>query len=369
MQHSVLSKARSVRRPFELCRWSDFASATASNTNKNNEFSSLPTRTFYAKSSAVSEARNDKNRTWDPSIIERQSLLQTNNRFSSYRCRCGSCTMTDGLPLLDQTGRRVGRQFATTTNATNGETGSSESKSSSRHSPEANDSAATNSSLMHEEQDQNDKDTVSDQTLSDIDGTKKDGGLTNIPGTGVRGSGRQLAIIFTCTVCNTRSAKQFTENAYRRGVVLVRCPGCRNLHLIADRLGWFDDMEGKTFDIETYLQGKLLMKTTPNNNNDDNDKNNNISNHGAGNTTRPTSESDNPTSSATTSQPEEVGRGFRTVTNDNVTEITLEEWIGSDKMNEILKSSSLESQHVQEEEEANDNNNNIQPATDANEKT
>ena len=32
--------------------------------------------------------------------------------------------------------------------------------------------------------------------------------------------------------------------AYTTGVVLVRCPGCRNLHLVADHLGYFDDGDG-----------------------------------------------------------------------------------------------------------------------------
>lgn len=60
-----------------------------------------------------------------------------------------------------------------------------------------------------------------------------------------------MGIIFTCTVCETRSAKQFTERAYTHGVVLVRCSGCQNLHLIADRLGYFDDGD---FDLETIAK-------------------------------------------------------------------------------------------------------------------
>ncbi len=65
--------------------------------------------------------------------------------------------------------------------------------------------------------------------------------LDDIPGTSTGGGNRQLAIIYTCNVCNTRSAKKFTERAYNHGVVLVRCPNCESLHLIADRLGYFTD--------------------------------------------------------------------------------------------------------------------------------
>lgn len=68
--------------------------------------------------------------------------------------------------------------------------------------------------------------------------------IDSIPGTS-KGGSRKLAIIFTCSVCETRSAKKFTERAYNHGVVLVRCPKCDNLHLIADNLGYFtDDKDG-----------------------------------------------------------------------------------------------------------------------------
>ena len=80
--------------------------------------------------------------------------------------------------------------------------------------------------------------------------------IDQIPGTS-KGGSRKLAIIFTCTVCNTRSAKKFTEQAYNHGVVLIRCPKCENLHLIADRLGYFGDKndgDGKGWDIETFMK-------------------------------------------------------------------------------------------------------------------
>lgn len=105
-----------------------------------------------------------------------------------------------------------------------------------------------------------------------------------IPGS--RTGGRKLAIVFTCNVCETRSAKQFTEQAYLHGVVLVRCPGCQNLHLIADRLGWFDDTDGTQFDLD-----KLAEMT---------------------------------------------GQPIKRIGSDNVWEVTLEDLVGQEKMQQIL---------------------------------
>ena len=46
---------------------------------------------------------------------------------------------------------------------------------------------------------------------------------------------------YTCGVCSTKQARTFSKDSYNKGVVLIRCEGCDNLHLVADNLGWFRD--------------------------------------------------------------------------------------------------------------------------------
>ena len=111
---------------------------------------------------------------------------------------------------------------------------------------------------------------------------------------GSQTGGKKLAIIFTCSVCNTRAAKQFTEQAYKNGVVLVQCPGCGNRHLIADNLGIFgDEVGGWTIE-------KAMAK---------------------------------------------LGQEVTTVTNDNVLELTVDQIIGPEKLKEIEKSEKEKESH------------------------
>ncbi|KAL5569363.1 hypothetical protein UlMin_025938 [Ulmus minor] len=65
-------------------------------------------------------------------------------------------------------------------------------------------------------------------------------------------SRHDLAMIFTCKVCETRSVKTVCRESYEKGVVVARCGGCNNLHLIADHLGWF----GEPGSVEDFLAAR-----------------------------------------------------------------------------------------------------------------
>ncbi|EGF84268.1 hypothetical protein BATDEDRAFT_22160 [Batrachochytrium dendrobatidis JAM81] len=57
---------------------------------------------------------------------------------------------------------------------------------------------------------------------------------------GLNVSADRMIIGFTCKVCKHRSYKSMSKKAYTTGVVMIKCDGCKNTHLIADHLGWFD---------------------------------------------------------------------------------------------------------------------------------
>lgn len=75
--------------------------------------------------------------------------------------------------------------------------------------------------------------------------------FADIPG--VESPGEKFVMLYTCAVCETRAAKTISKHAYSKGVVLVRCPSCEKLHLIADHLGWFDD---ESVTVESILAAK-----------------------------------------------------------------------------------------------------------------
>ncbi|KMQ97982.1 dnl-type zinc finger protein [Lasius niger] len=67
--------------------------------------------------------------------------------------------------------------------------------------------------------------------------------------------------MFTCKKCSTRNTRLISKLAYNKGVVIVRCNGCKNNHLIADNLGWFPEISTRT-NIEKImaLKGETVRR-------------------------------------------------------------------------------------------------------------
>ena len=79
-----------------------------------------------------------------------------------------------------------------------------------------------------------------------------------LPGVNSGGEDGFYLLMFTCTKCDTRTARRISKSGYHTGSVLVRCPGCLNLHLVSDHLGFFNDDK---VDAEALLRGE--EGTTP----------------------------------------------------------------------------------------------------------
>ncbi len=66
-----------------------------------------------------------------------------------------------------------------------------------------------------------------------------------------------MVLAFTCKKCDTKNTKFISKLAYDKGVVIVKCGGCFNNHLIADNLGWWPDFAEKGIkNVEDILASK-----------------------------------------------------------------------------------------------------------------
>ena len=66
-----------------------------------------------------------------------------------------------------------------------------------------------------------------------------------------------MALAYTCKVCSARNTKLISKQAYEKGVVIVKCEGCGNHHLIADNLGWGAEVSAQGIhNIEDILATK-----------------------------------------------------------------------------------------------------------------
>lgn len=57
--------------------------------------------------------------------------------------------------------------------------------------------------------------------------------------------------------CQKRSEETFSKHSYHHGTVIIRCEGCRNLHLIADHLKIVSETR---VELEDILQGKVAVR-------------------------------------------------------------------------------------------------------------
>jgi hypothetical protein len=64
---------------------------------------------------------------------------------------------------------------------------------------------------------------------------------------------------FTCNLCNMRNEHSISRHAYRKGTVIVTCPGCNATHLVADNLNWIED---DFVNLEEFMakQGKPVTR-------------------------------------------------------------------------------------------------------------
>ncbi|XP_046665804.1 DNL-type zinc finger protein-like [Homalodisca vitripennis] len=72
----------------------------------------------------------------------------------------------------------------------------------------------------------------------------------------------KMRLLFTCKKCNTRNDKLMSKLSYEKGIVIVRCDGCQNLHLIADNLDWFKNPQGRNIEEILASKGEQVQRNS-----------------------------------------------------------------------------------------------------------
>lgn len=69
---------------------------------------------------------------------------------------------------------------------------------------------------------------------------------------------RKFQLQYTCKICDTRNSIKVTRIAYRKGIVIAKCKGCDNKHLIADNLNWLSgfDYDNGERNIEQFMENR-----------------------------------------------------------------------------------------------------------------
>jgi hypothetical protein len=69
----------------------------------------------------------------------------------------------------------------------------------------------------------------------------------------------RMTLVFTCNKCGTRAARTFSKQAYTKGAVLVICPGCQAMHVVADNVDFFGYSSAK----EASIEGEVTRIAAP----------------------------------------------------------------------------------------------------------
>lgn len=72
----------------------------------------------------------------------------------------------------------------------------------------------------------------------------------------------KMRLVFTCKKCESRNDKLISKHVYEKGIVIVRCDGCKKLHLIADNLDWFKNPQGRNIEEILAAKGEKVLKNS-----------------------------------------------------------------------------------------------------------